>query len=129
MNKKDWLLARQTGIGGSDAAAVLGLSKYRTPYDVFIDKTTEPEEISLTPAMRAGIKLESVVAEYYAEESGNKVINSNKILKHKKIPFLIGNNFFVCFSASFLVDEYNLFFSVVFYQCFPFYPPLIKILG
>ena len=91
MNKQDWLLARQTGIGGSDAPAVLGLSRYRTPYDVFIDKTTEPEEISLTPVMRAGIKLESVVAEYYAEESGNKVINSNKILKHKKIPFLIGN--------------------------------------
>lgn len=35
----EWLKTRQTGIGGSDVAAILGLNRYRTPLDVYNDKT------------------------------------------------------------------------------------------
>lgn len=30
----DWLKERQKGIGGSDVAAILGMSPWRTPYQV-----------------------------------------------------------------------------------------------
>lgn len=45
MDKKptraEWLADRQMGIGGSDIAAILGLSKWRTPLDVYLDKRGE----------------------------------------------------------------------------------------
>lgn len=37
----EWLKNRQTGIGGSDVAAILGLSKWKTPLDVYNDKIAE----------------------------------------------------------------------------------------
>ena len=37
----EWLKTRQTGIGGSDVAAILGHSKWKTPLDVYIDKIAE----------------------------------------------------------------------------------------
>ena len=38
MTREEWLSARRTGIGGSDIAAILGLSPWRTPLDVYRDK-------------------------------------------------------------------------------------------
>lgn len=35
----DWINTRKTGLGGSDILAVLGFSNYRTPWDVWAEKT------------------------------------------------------------------------------------------
>lgn len=40
----DWLKERQKGIGGSDVAAILGMSPWRTPYQVWEEKTTPIDE-------------------------------------------------------------------------------------
>ena len=53
MNRAEWLNWRRTGLGGSDIAAVLGLSKWRTPWDVWADKKgllPEKEETNAIPA-------------------------------------------------------------------------------
>ena len=34
MNREEWLNERRTGIGGSDAAAVMGLNPWKSPLDV-----------------------------------------------------------------------------------------------
>ncbi len=39
-----WLAERRTGLGGSDVAAILGLSKWKTPLDVYLDKIGEGSE-------------------------------------------------------------------------------------
>lgn len=39
LTRADWLKLRRRGIGGSDVAAILGLSKWRTPLEVWQDKT------------------------------------------------------------------------------------------
>lgn len=45
MSRNDWLELRKQGIGGSDAAAVAGVSKYNSPYMVFWDKVESvPQE-------------------------------------------------------------------------------------
>jgi len=41
ITKEEWLLARKSGIGGSDAASVVGLNPYKSAVSVYIDKTTE----------------------------------------------------------------------------------------
>jgi putative phage-type endonuclease len=65
-----WLLERRTGIGGSDAAAVLGLSRWRSPLDVYLEKTGTDVEITDTPAMYWGRRLERVILEAYVEQTG-----------------------------------------------------------
>ena len=39
--KEDWLRFRKTGIGGSDMAAIMGLSKWKSPLDIWLEKTTD----------------------------------------------------------------------------------------
>lgn len=38
LSREQWLSERKKGIGGSDSAAVLGLSKWKSPYQVWCDK-------------------------------------------------------------------------------------------
>lgn len=65
MNRLQWLVERKKGIGGSDAAAVLGLSPYSSPLAVYLDKIGEGEPIEENERMAWGLKLEKlIVAEY-----------------------------------------------------------------
>src|SRR5690606_37257359 len=38
MPRDEWLELRRKGIGGSDAAAIVGLDRYRSAFDVYADK-------------------------------------------------------------------------------------------
>jgi len=64
---------RVNGIGGSEAAAVLGLSPWKTPYQVWCDKLGLSGEQETTPAMEWGTRLEPVVRQKYADETGRTV--------------------------------------------------------
>ena len=66
----DWHKARRKGLGGSDIAAILGISKWRTPMDVWVEKMglVEPSEESY--AMMRGRILEDAIAQWYGEFTG-----------------------------------------------------------
>lgn len=77
----DWLKERQKGIGGSDVAAILGVSAYRTPLDVFMDKTSEiTEDKSPSEAAYWGTTLEDIVAQEFSRRTGLKVQRVNQSL-------------------------------------------------
>lgn len=57
----------RTGLGGSDAAAVLGLNKYRTPLDVWMACTGRLEAEPQSEPAEWGTRLEPVVLQKYAE--------------------------------------------------------------
>lgn len=63
---------RQSGLGGSDAAAVLGLSPWRTPVDVYLEKIGESEPQPDSDAMFWGRVLEDPVAAVVSEQFGLK---------------------------------------------------------
>lgn len=65
----EWHTARKAGIGGSDIAAILGLSKWRTPRDVWKDKTGRGQDRS-SDAMEWGKRLEAAVLEKFADNHG-----------------------------------------------------------
>lgn len=90
-SRAEWLAARKSGIGGSDAAAILGLSPWKSPLDVWLDKTGQAEPQGESDAMYWGTKLEALVAEKYSEISGNEVRRVNAMLRSKEYPCLIGN--------------------------------------
>ncbi|EPU7208284.1 YqaJ viral recombinase family protein, partial [Listeria monocytogenes] len=39
MDRTQWLLTRRQGIGGSDAGIIMGLNKYKTAFELWLDKT------------------------------------------------------------------------------------------
>lgn len=93
MDTQDLVAERLTGLGGSDAAAIFGLSPWKSALDVYLEKTgaVPPEDISSKPAVKHGADLEAVVASWYAEETGERVRRVNKTLRHPKYPFIIGH--------------------------------------
>jgi len=48
MNKEEWLEERKNGIGGSDAATILGLNPYKTNIDLWEEKTGRKEAIDIS---------------------------------------------------------------------------------
>ena len=72
----DWLKERQKGIGGSDVAAILGMSPWRTPYQVWEEKTTPIDETAAEddrPALYWGRVLEAPIRQAYADKTGRTV--------------------------------------------------------
>lgn len=90
MTTQEFLAARQTGIGGSDIGAILGLSPWRTPYDVFLEKTGPLVERE-SDSMYWGTVLEDVVAAEYQKRSGRRVQRVKHLLRHPKHDFAIAN--------------------------------------
>src|SRR5258705_288939 len=81
---------RRLGIGGSDAAAIVGMSPYTTALDVYNDKLGLVPSKTPTQAMLRGRYLESVAVEIFCELTGKKVRRQPQ-RAHADFPFIIGN--------------------------------------
>ncbi|KAB0670281.1 YqaJ viral recombinase family protein [Oryzomonas sagensis] len=88
-SRAEWLQARRSGIGGSDAAAVLGVSRYATPYQVYLDKRGELPEPPESPAMFWGRALEPAIRQRYADATGRTVRVPGRIVRHRERPYLL----------------------------------------
>ena len=75
------LAARKRGIGGSDAPAVLGVSPWRTPLDVYLDKTDQSDPVETTEAMEWGSRLEDQIAAAAAERLGVRMRRRNRVIR------------------------------------------------
>jgi putative phage-type endonuclease len=66
---------RAAGIGGSDVPAILGISPWATPLDVWLEKVHHPSwrPKAVTPEMRFGSMLEPVLRAAYSEDTGRQV--------------------------------------------------------
>lgn len=90
-SREDWLKERMRGIGGSDAAAVAGVSRWKSPVAVWLEKTGQitPEEPG--EAAYWGTVLEDIVAEEFAAKTGLKVRNYNFMMQHPEHSFMLAN--------------------------------------
>lgn len=88
---EQWLDYRKTGIGGSDAAAIVGLNPYCSAYQVYLNKTGQIPETEDNEAMRQGRDLEAYVASRFEEATGKKVQRCNYILRSEEHPFMFAN--------------------------------------
>lgn len=84
---------RYACLGGSDAAAALGLSRYMSPLELWAVKVgrVKPEDISSKIAVILGNRLESTVADMFESETGKKLMRRNHTLYHPKYPFIAAN--------------------------------------
>lgn len=90
-SRKEWLDARRSGIGGSDAAAILGVDPYRSALEVYCDKIGIAEPQADNDAMKWGRKLEPLVAEAYAEETGRELNDFGINIWQGSEPWLIAS--------------------------------------
>lgn len=85
---EDWLTVRKSGIGGSDAAAAVGLNPYMSPLELWLEKTgrdanlEKPDPKDTTAPVYWGTLLEPIVAAAYTQQTGNRVRKVNAVLRH-----------------------------------------------
>ena len=84
------LLLRKTGIGGSDAAAIVGLGKYSTPLSVYLDKTTDVVK-ETTEVMTRGNVLEPFVQSLFERKTGWRVETTEVTQRNPDHPFMLAN--------------------------------------
>ena len=94
VSTSEWEHVRKYSLGGSDAAAVLGLSHFKSPRGVFLDKTsTDKEDRSLGSQhiLDYGHAVESFVIDQTAETLGCKHYPEYRMFAHRKYPFITCN--------------------------------------
>lgn len=89
--KKEWLELRRKGIGGSDAAAILGLDRYKSPFEVYAEKIGLKSDKPDNEPMRQGRDFEDYVAMRFVETTGKKVRRRNAMLWHPVQPWMLAN--------------------------------------
>jgi len=87
----DWLNARRKGVGGSDAAAVCGLSRYSSALDVWLQKTGRKPATPDNEAMQWGRLLEPIVRAEFSHRTSLTVKECPYILQSRENPFMIAN--------------------------------------
>jgi len=84
-----WLALRRTGIGGSDAPAILGLVGWASPSSVQADKWNLAPEAEDAEVMRWGRRLEDVIAEGLGADEGWEVFIYGLLLRSTRHPFML----------------------------------------
>lgn len=71
-SREDWLRARKGGIGASEVAGLLGVSKWTTPYAIWAEKATPDIDLDrpMSDRQRWGLALEDKIAEAFEDETG-----------------------------------------------------------
>lgn len=84
---------RQLYIGGSDIAAILGQSRWKTPYRLWAEKSGKIEipDLSNNEAIEMGNRLEQVVADIFSDRTGLIVRRQTRTYKHPKYPYLVAH--------------------------------------
>ena len=87
----EWLALRRTGIGGSDAGAIMGVSPYKGAFAVWADKQGKLPPIDESEAIRQGRDLEDYVARRFAESSGLRVRHEYSMLRSVEHPCMLAD--------------------------------------
>lgn len=89
---EQWIDSRRSGIGGSDIAAICGLSKWRTPTHVYLEKLGEAPENQKSEAAEWGARLEPLIADKFSSEHPEWAITEKKVIYcHPKHRWALGN--------------------------------------
>ncbi len=98
IDRLDWLELRRTGIGGSDAAAALGLSPWTSPVALWVDKRQGRPDAPPAPTgaeqperFEWGHRNEPTIAQAFAERTGFEVLDRPVMLRSKRWQFMLAN--------------------------------------
>lgn len=90
-NREEWLALRKQYIGGSDAAAVVGMNPWVSPYSLWAEKSGLVPSFEGNLITEVGTYLEEFVAKKFEEETGKKVRRCNLSMINDRYPWAIAN--------------------------------------
>lgn len=88
MPYQDWLDYRKQGIGGSDAAVVCGISRYKSPVELWMEKTGQMPAQEAGEAAYWGTQLEGLVRAEFTKRTGIQVEHRMELLRSEEHPFM-----------------------------------------
>lgn len=101
MTNERWLECRMHGpsgkipytVGGSDVAAIFGVSPWITPLELWMIKKgrMKPAEKSNALQLEMGHLLEPIAAHFYAKKTGNAVTDDTYLYQHSDYPYALAN--------------------------------------
>lgn len=101
MDNDRWLECRMHGplgdipytVGGSDVAAIFGVSPWTTPLELWLIKKgrIKPPEKSNANQLQMGHLLEPIAAYWYEKKSGNAVTEDTNLYQHADHPYALAN--------------------------------------
>jgi putative phage-type endonuclease len=87
----DFQEERKTGIGGSDAPIILGISPWKKAKELWAEKLNLVDPDAPSIVMERGTFLEPLIVKRYKEETGNKVKRTGKTFRHRKHKFMMAH--------------------------------------
>ena len=97
MDEKRWLECREHGpkgdieytVGGSDVATIFGLSPWTTPLELWMIKKgrMKPKDKPNPLQLQMGHMLEPIAAHFYAQRTGDTVIDDTNMYQHADFPY------------------------------------------
>ena len=91
LHNQDFTRERTKYLGGSDIGAILGLSKYRSAVDVWMEKTGKTFSQKDSLPLRFGQFAEDFVAREYALATGYALIKHEKAMIHPQYAYMRGH--------------------------------------
>lgn len=88
---EEWRAERKNGVGASDVSSIMGLNKWKSPLEVWLEKTgrVEPEDIGDKPVVRFGNDFESVAGERFKEANPEATVRRvNAICQSIERPYM-----------------------------------------
>ena len=92
----DWLEYRKQGIGGSDASVVCGINRYKSPVELWMDKTGQIPPQEAGEAAYWGTQLEPFVRAEFTKRTGIEVSQFKNLLQSEEHPFMLANLDGIC---------------------------------
>lgn len=86
---KDWLEFRKDKIGASDAPIIMGVSPYKTPYELWCEKVGLKDKQYVTEYMERGIRLECEARSYAIRKL--ETLFQPEVLIHPKFRWMIAS--------------------------------------
>ena len=96
MDYLEWLEHRKRGIGGSDASVVCGINRYKSPVELWMEKTDQLPYQEAGEAAYWGTVLESIVRTEFTKRTGIEVGMVNQIFQSVEHPFMLANLDGIC---------------------------------
>ena len=101
MSRERWLDCRMHGpggdidytVGGSDVAAIFGVSPWQSPLELWKIKKKQMKQPSSAneDQMEMGRLLEPIAAHWYAKKTGHTVIEDTGLYQHADFPYALAN--------------------------------------
>lgn len=107
---KEWLAHRRNFIGASDAPIVMGISPWRTPYQLWQDKLGLAREQKENRAMAYGKQMEEVARRKYEEYTGNllSIDAEDTLVYHPEKKFMMASLDGITFDKKLAVEIKNV---------------------